>query len=171
MTKKLLILFLFCITTAFASWGLHSKSKIDAPAPGGTYKEGIISEVNNLNPLFASSNFDAAADQLIFSGLLKYDTEGKLGGDLARSWQASKDGKTCSVKLRDDVRWHDGEPFTAKDVSLSLSLAVKSGAELIAAPEEKPWGQTVAYVRDFNGILIEIASDMAGCASDNCCCH
>ena len=62
--------------------------------------------------------------------------------------------------------------FTAKDVYLSLSHALKSGAELIATPEEKPWGQTVAYVRDFNGILIEIASDMAAaCASSSCCCH
>ena len=56
--------------------------------------------------------------------------------------------------------------FTAKDVQASLSHALKSGAELIASPEEKPWGQTVAYIRDFNGILIEIASDMT-----SCCCH
>ncbi len=62
--------------------------------------------------------------------------------------------------------------FTAKDVHRSLTHAVKSGAELIASPEEKPWGQTVGYVRDFNGILVEIASDMsAPCAKDSCCCH
>ena len=61
--------------------------------------------------------------------------------------------------------------FTAKDVHRSLSHAVKSGAELIASPEEKPWGQTVAYVRDFNGILIEIASDMAACPESSCCCR
>ncbi|MBU6382895.1 MAG: VOC family protein [Verrucomicrobia bacterium] len=62
--------------------------------------------------------------------------------------------------------------FTAKDVHRSLNHAVKAGAELIASPEEKPWGQTVAYVRDLNGILIEIASDMmAACSKDSCCCH
>lgn len=62
--------------------------------------------------------------------------------------------------------------FTAKDVHRSLALAVKSGAELIASPEAKPWGQTIAYVRDFNGILIEIASDMAAaCQKESCCCH
>lgn len=63
--------------------------------------------------------------------------------------------------------------FTAKDVNRSLSQAVKAGAELVAAPEEKPWGQTVGYVRDFNGILIEIASDMmaTSCSKDSCCCH
>lgn len=51
--------------------------------------------------------------------------------------------------------------FTAKDVHRSLTHAVKMGAELIASPEEKPWGQTVGYVRDFNGILVEIASEMS----------
>lgn len=62
--------------------------------------------------------------------------------------------------------------FTAKDVHRSLNHALKAGAELIASPEEKPWGQTVAYVRDVNGILIEIASDMmTACSKDSCCCH
>jgi len=61
--------------------------------------------------------------------------------------------------------------FTAKDVQHSLSHAVKAGAELIASAEQKPWGQTVAYVRDANGILIEIASDMAPCPESSCCCH
>ncbi len=62
--------------------------------------------------------------------------------------------------------------FTTRDVESSLTHAVKSGAELIASPEEKPWGQTVAYVRDFNGILIEIASDMmAPTTCSNCSCH
>jgi len=62
--------------------------------------------------------------------------------------------------------------FLTKDVNLSLANALKAGAELIAKPEAKPWGQTIAYVRDFNGILIEIGSEMmAGCAADSCCCH
>ncbi len=62
--------------------------------------------------------------------------------------------------------------FTTRDVHRSLNAAVKAGAELIASPEEKPWGQTVAYVRDPNGILIEIASEMmAECSKDDCCCH
>lgn len=62
--------------------------------------------------------------------------------------------------------------FTAKDIHKSLTQAVNLGAELVASPEEKPWGQTVAYVRDFNGILIEIASEMV-CETDDCCscCH
>lgn len=66
--------------------------------------------------------------------------------------------------------------FVSKDVHHSLEKAIQAGAELIASPEEKPWGQVVAYVRDFNGILVEIASEMS-CeeepSGDCCggCCH
>lgn len=62
--------------------------------------------------------------------------------------------------------------FTAKDVHRSLAHAVKSGAELVASVEQKPWGQAVGYVRDFNGILVEIASEMTpSCSKESCCCH
>ncbi|NRA89340.1 MAG: hypothetical protein HRU28_18575, partial [Rhizobiales bacterium] len=43
-------------------------------------------------------------------------------------------------------------PFTAYD------HALKSGATPVSAPTEKPWGQTVSFVRDLNGCLVEIAS-------------
>lgn len=51
--------------------------------------------------------------------------------------------------------------FTVKDVSKAYQKAIQEGAIAIAPPMEKPWGQTVAYIRDPNGVLIEIASEMA----------
>ncbi|MES2273875.1 MAG: VOC family protein [Chlamydiota bacterium] len=62
--------------------------------------------------------------------------------------------------------------FAAKDIHKSVAHAVKSGAQLISPPVEKPWGQTVAYVRDFNGILIELCTEMVSCSSEACSeCH
>lgn len=62
--------------------------------------------------------------------------------------------------------------FATQDLHASLNHAIQAGAELVASPEEKPWGQTIAYVRDFNGILIEIATEMH-CAEEehSSCCH
>ncbi len=51
--------------------------------------------------------------------------------------------------------------FTTDDVQKSFDQAITTGATKIAEPKEKPWGQTVGYVRDPNGILIEIASKMS----------
>ncbi len=47
------------------------------------------------------------------------------------------------------------------DVGASLSAAVEAGATVYVEPIEKPWGQTVAYVRDPFGLLIELATPVA----------
>ncbi len=49
----------------------------------------------------------------------------------------------------------------ADDVPAATAAAVTAGARHAVAPTDKPWGQTVAYVRDPNGILIEVATPMA----------
>lgn len=53
--------------------------------------------------------------------------------------------------------------FLSKDVHASLAKALESGAVEVAPLEEKPWGQMVSYVRDPDGILIEISSEMHIC--------
>lgn len=43
-----------------------------------------------------------------------------------------------------------------------VQKAISYGALLVTAPKQKPWGQTVAYVRDLDGFLIEICSPVEG---------
>jgi len=50
--------------------------------------------------------------------------------------------------------------LVAEDVAKSYALAIENGALAIKAPEVKPWGQTVAYVKDLNGVLVELCSQM-----------
>lgn len=50
--------------------------------------------------------------------------------------------------------------FVCSDVPAAYKKAVAAGAAGLSAPETKPWGQTVSYVRDCNGFLVEIASAM-----------
>jgi len=58
----------------------------------------------------------------------------------------------------------DGEPpsfevaLVTEDVDSSYGAAVAAGAVAVQPPERKPWGQTVSYVRDANGYLVEICS-------------
>ncbi len=52
--------------------------------------------------------------------------------------------------------------MTTEDVADQVATAVAAGATPYVAPTEKPWGQTVAYVRDPNGLLVEIATPMGG---------
>jgi lactoylglutathione lyase len=50
--------------------------------------------------------------------------------------------------------------FVIPDVTAAYDKAVVEGAMPISAPQTKPWGQIVSYVRDCNGFLIEICSPM-----------
>ncbi len=50
--------------------------------------------------------------------------------------------------------------FTTEDVPAAFTRAVKAGATQVAKPQMKPWGQQVAYVKDLDGILVEIASPL-----------
>lgn len=50
--------------------------------------------------------------------------------------------------------------FVTEDVIAAFSQAVEAGAIAVVAPKVKPWGQTVAYVRDLDGILIEMGSPL-----------
>ena len=50
--------------------------------------------------------------------------------------------------------------LTTDDVAQAVASAVQAGATLIAEPTHKPWGQTVAYVRDPFGALVEICTPM-----------
>jgi catechol 2,3-dioxygenase-like lactoylglutathione lyase family enzyme len=46
------------------------------------------------------------------------------------------------------------------DVPAAVDRARDAGAEVVKRPAEKPWGQTVAYVRDLNGMLVELCTPM-----------
>jgi predicted enzyme related to lactoylglutathione lyase len=50
--------------------------------------------------------------------------------------------------------------FLSDDVRSAYAIAIKAGATPVTEPVQKPWGQIVSYVRDCNGLLIEICSPM-----------
>lgn len=61
----------------------------------------------------------------VYEGLLDYDANGNPLPQLATSWDVSKDELTYRFGLRPNVRWHDGQPFTAKDVAFTALEAWK----------------------------------------------
>jgi peptide/nickel transport system substrate-binding protein len=92
------------------------------PVSGGIYSEGIVGSFTNANPLFAAGAVDKTVSQLIFSGLLKYDENGKLVGDVAESWSVDESGRRYTVKIRQGLLWHDGRVLTANDVVFTYKL-------------------------------------------------
>lgn len=61
----------------------------------------------------------------IYESLLRYDEKLQPMPQLAKSWEVSEDGLTYTFKLHDNVKWHDGEPFTSADVVFSADVFLR----------------------------------------------
>jgi peptide/nickel transport system substrate-binding protein len=61
----------------------------------------------------------------VMEGLLYLDNELKPQPLLAQAWDISPDGLTYTFKLRPNVKWHDGQPFTSADVSYTILEVLK----------------------------------------------
>src|SRR5438270_7289721 len=59
--------------------------------------------------------------------------------DLAESWSWSEDGTELTFKLRSGVKWHDGKPFTAKDVQCTWDLLLGKGEQKLRGNPRKSW--------------------------------
>jgi len=90
---------------------------------GGTLRWASQFEPQTLNAAFRSpAAYPSAMSHLVFDGLTRLDPENGFQPipGLATSWEGSPDGTVYTFTLRDGVRWHDGQPFTADDVKFTL---------------------------------------------------
>lgn len=83
---------------------------------GDAFVLPILAEPSNLIPFLASDSASAEVSRFLFNGLLKYDKDLALTGDLAESWEVKDGGLTILFHLRRNIRWQDGYHFSARDV-------------------------------------------------------
>lgn len=96
----------------------------DIPAYGDTIIEAGIGDARTLVPILASDSASGQICSMVFNGLIKYDKNLMLTGDLAENWQVNKDGLEIIFNLRKNVKWHDGAPFTAEDVEFTYKSLI-----------------------------------------------
>ncbi len=123
---SLLIGAIILLGTTQAIWFNNSYS-IDAFESGGTYTEGTIGKVNSLNPLFSVTDSEKTLSRLLFATLTTIDETGNIAPGLAKSITPSENGKVWTIKLRDNLKWSDGEPLTNSDVIFTTNL-IKNAA-------------------------------------------
>ncbi len=96
---------------------------------GGPLKMLLWQAPTLLNPHFASGTKDQIASRVFYEPLAGWDKEGNLIPQLAAEVPTkangglSEDGTTVTWKLKKDVKWHDGKPFTADDVVFTWEYA------------------------------------------------
>ncbi len=102
----------------------HLSAATDDVSQGDTLINASIADATNLLPLLASDGASASISGLVFNGLVRYDRNVQLEGDLAERWEVSPDGLVITFHLRRDVQWHDGALFTAHDVLFTYQTLI-----------------------------------------------
>jgi peptide/nickel transport system substrate-binding protein len=84
------------------------------------------------NPLLAPDLGSVMVNKVLFPGLVRPDESLRPTPDLALSWVAAADGLSYTFALRPNVTWHDGAPFSARDVKFTFDQIVdlNSGSRL-----------------------------------------
>lgn len=123
---------------------------IAVPTDGGSIVEGTLGEPRFINPLLSqTSDADRDLTALIYSGLYRYNGQGQLAPDLARTMpEITSDGMSYSVTLRDSARWHDGVPVTTDDIVFTIQLA-----------QNPDYGIPLAVRANWEGVTVDRATD------------
>jgi peptide/nickel transport system substrate-binding protein len=91
---------------------------------GGSLVIGTIGDATSMIPMITTDSASHEMSGLVYNGLLKYDKDLNLIGDLAQSWTVSDNGLTITFKIRKGVRWQDGKPYTAQDALFNWRFMV-----------------------------------------------
>jgi peptide/nickel transport system substrate-binding protein len=154
----IILLFLALVSCSEKETYKPVSSKHGKPAYGDALVNGSIGEPSTLIPLLASDSASHDVAGLIYNGLVRYDKNLQLEGELARSWQISGDGLTITFHLRRGVKWHDGHDFTSRDVLYTYRVTIdpktptayaESFKQVKSAEAPDPYTFSVTYARPY----------------------
>jgi len=115
--------------------GMGLVNDTEAQKAGGIWKVYSPDSPANMSSLEESTAFAVGPMMGVFNNLVLFDQHVKQNSlqsivpDLATSWSWSVDGTKLTFLLRQGVKWHDGEPFTAKDVECTWNLLLEKSDE------------------------------------------
>jgi len=93
-----------------------------------------FSDLKTLDPALETDLYSAQAINMIYSGLVEQDDQGKIQPALAQSWKVASDHVTWTFTLRSGLKFSDGTPLTSTDVAYSLDHALQPATKSTYAP-------------------------------------
>lgn len=118
---------------------------VQVPASGGTINEGIIGMPVLVNPVLATSDADRDLTSIVYSGLMRKNSNGEFIKDMAESYEISKDGTMYTFILKDNLEFHDGTNISADDVIFTIE---KIKDPLIKSPKKASWDGVEVIKKD-----------------------
>ncbi len=125
-----IVFFITLITETTFAIREHS---VFVPVAGGSYHEGFVGQPIALNPVTSDNPIDQEIGALLFTHL----------GNLMNGYEVSDDGREYTLKLKENLKWSNGESLTSDDVIFTIKTIQNPDAY---SPLQKSW-QGVAVER------------------------
>ncbi len=142
MKKRVMSLFLAgALLASLLLTACGGNSTSNSPASNGSgettaasTKDGLVfgvpSEPTTMDPLTAAERITFLPTHAIHDTLLAETDDGKIVGNIAESWEVSDDGLVYTMKIKEGVKFHDGQDMTVEDVIFSLETICKNKPDL-----------------------------------------
>ena len=130
-----------------------------APAFSGTGIITFVQQPTTLSPIYQTQWFSSITTQLWLKSLWSFDPDNKPVPEIAAEIPTtdnggmSADGKTLTVKLRDDVKWSDGEPVTAKDFVFTYEMIMSDKNVVNTRYPYEDYVESVEAADDFTLVI------------------
>ena len=131
------------------SLGLTVADAAIAQKAGGVLKISHFDSPASMSLLEESTAAALRPMMGVFNNLVMYDQHvpqnsmRSIVPDLATSWSSNEEGTELTFPLRQGVKWHDGKPFTARDVKCTWDLLNGKAAEKLRINPRKSWYSNV----------------------------
>ncbi|NLB52933.1 MAG: ABC transporter substrate-binding protein [Syntrophomonadaceae bacterium] len=109
----------------------HNLATYTASIDTRPFKAGLIGSVNSLDPALMTEHEEQLIASTLYEGLVYFDeNSGNVKPLLAKSWKFSSDGKSLTIKLKQNVKFHNNQKLTAQKVKAAWEKSFSSCKEL-----------------------------------------
>ena len=123
-----------------------------AQKPGGILKMYVwdnppsVSMLDGVNPIGQRTTMGVFNNLVMFDQHVKQSSLQSIVPDLATGWSWNEEGTALTLPLRQGVKWHDGKPFTAKDVQCTWDLLLEKSSDKLRVNPLKSWYRNLEEV-------------------------
>jgi peptide/nickel transport system substrate-binding protein len=123
-----------------------------AQKPGGILKMYVwdsppsMSMLDGVNPLAQQMTMGVFNNLVMFDQHVEHSSLESIVPDLATGWSWNEEGTALTLPLRQGVKWHDGKPFTAKDVQCTWDLLLDKSSDKLRVNPIKSWYRNLEEV-------------------------
>ena len=125
---------------------------VSIPVSGGSISEEVVGVSTLVNPVNSFSYADKDLTALVYSGLMRKNTDGSFIPDIAESFSISPDGLSYTFVIKQGLKFHNGEKITADDIIFTIE---KIKDPMIKSPRKLEWdGIKVEKIDDYTVVFI-----------------